>query len=252
MGGLISVRYAEAHPDIVDGLILTSPLMGINAPAGVTVEQLRQLVVGFAEGMGLGNRCAVTPELPVPVLGALGMCLSNPGCQACFANPTQPGCDQLGLDWNAMYAAWGFLQSDASIGCHDTRTPEYSCTFPGEGFNGTTSDFDYCMWYQSHPLAGPNQTFGWLNATFLAIDAMNADIDAIRDIPTLLLSSPIDPIVRASAHGEFCAQMNDCTMIEFQSNWETGPIYFHELLAETDRARAVTEIRSFLTQRLGL
>jgi alpha-beta hydrolase superfamily lysophospholipase len=256
MGGLIAARFAEENPGLVDGLILSSPLFGVNAPAGVTVAQLRQLVTGFSlpapNGFGFANRCARAPEAPVPVLGALGMCLTNPGCQACFANPTQPGCAELGLDWNAMYTAWGFLNSEASIGCHTVRTPEYSCTFPGPGFNGTMSNFEYCMWTENNPLAGPAQTFGWLYETFVAIDAMNAKIATIADIPTLVLSSPIDPIVSAPAHGAFCSAMSDCTLVELQSNFETGPVYFHELLAETDRASAVTAIRSFLEERLSL
>lgn len=257
MGGLIATRFAQTYPELVDGLILGSPMFGMNPPEGVTVDQLKQLAGAYAlpnpYGLGFADRCALSPQLPVPVLGGIAMCMSNAFCRDCFSNPTQAGCDQLGIDWNSFYAAWGFLSSEESIGCQNARTPESSCTFPGDGFNGTTSNYDYCYWTENNPLAGPSMTFGWLWQSFAAIDALNlpAELDKIRDIPAIVLSTPIDPIVTASTHRDFCNQMSNCQLVEFASNFQTGPVYFHELFAETNRAAVLETVSTFIADQLG-
>ncbi|MCU0664899.1 MAG: lysophospholipase [Myxococcota bacterium] len=257
MGGLIATRFAQTYPELVDGLILGSPMFGLNPPAGVSIDQLKQLAGAYATpnpyGLGFANRCALSPQLPVPVLGGIAMCMNNAFCRSCFSNPTQAGCDQLGIDWSSFHAAWAFLSSNQSIGCQNARTPEYSCRFPGEGFNGTTSNYDYCYWTENNPLAGPSMTFGWLWQSFAAIDAMNTptELDKIRDIPTLVLSSPIDPIVNASAHGNFCNSLSNCQLVKFTSNFQTGPVYFHELFAETNRAAVLETVSTFIADQLG-
>ena len=101
----------------------------------------------------------------------------------------------------------------------------------------------------SHELAGPDMTFGWLHASFKAIDELNKpeNLDSIRDIPTLILSTPIDPIVDPASHHAICGELNGCDeVVEFESNFATGPVYFHELLVEVDRASVIAEIRAFL------
>jgi alpha-beta hydrolase superfamily lysophospholipase len=262
MGGLIGTRYAQAHPENIDGLILSSPLLGVNAPAGISPAQLRQLTDAYSFAFGMADRCAraVDPQ----VLGLLAMCLADTTpettCGPCFLDPNQDSCFfapyNMPLEGETLVGlrgAWGFLQSNAAIGCQvEPVNPEYVCTVTSEGFWGTTSDYDYCTWTDEHPLSGPNQTFGWISQTFLAIDALNANMDIIRNFPTLVLSAVNDPIVTESAHDLFCEQMSNCTMVKFESNWETGPLYFHELLAEADRAAAVSAIRNFLGERLGL
>jgi len=258
MGGLIAARHAQKYPAAVAGLILGSPMFGINPPAGATTEQLRQLAAGFAlpapYGFGFADRCALAPEAPVPVLGALATCLSTPACKACFADPAQPGCDQIPVDWAALGKAWGFFTSAASVGCKNAHTPIPSCTFPGPDFMGTTSNYEYCVWADGHPLVGPNPTFGWLQESFTAIDAMNqaSELAKIKSLPTLILSSPIDPIATASTHGAFCKQLGVCTLVEFPSSFQTGPVYFHELFTETSRASVIAKVRGFLKAQLKL
>lgn len=257
-GSLIATRFAQKYPEYVDGMVFSSPLFGIKPPAGVTPEQLRMLVGGYAlpapYGFGLADRCSMAPEAPVPALAAIAQCLTDEGCRTCFADPTLPGCSELPLDWSALHSAWAFLNSPDSIGCQKIRTPEATCTFPGEHFGGTTSNYDYCFWTESHELSGPLATFGWLWQTYLAIDKMNVaeNFDVIRNIPTMVLSSVTDPIVDASSHGAFCNQMSNCQLVEFHSDFENGPIYFHELLAETDRASVINNVRAFFESQLCL
>lgn len=53
-----------------------------------------------------------------------------------------------------------------------------------------------------------------------------------------------------ASHSAFCSQLADCTLVQFPSNFTTGPIYFHELLAETNRASVIETIQSFITNHL--
>jgi hypothetical protein len=56
--------------------------------------------------------------------------------------------------------------------------------------------------------------------------------------------------VPPATHSAFCTQLTDCTLIQFQSNFSTGPIYFHEMLVETDRASVIEAIQSFISDQL--
>lgn len=260
MGALVAVRFAQQYPEYVDGLILTSPMFGIKPPPGVSPEQLRQLVSAYAApqpmGFGLANKCAGSAQ-PI-VLGSIAQCFADASgfCASCFmGDRAAAGCNMIPVDWQAMDEAWALLNSDFATTCEKfpRQEPEDSCTFPGDYFNGTTSDYAYCHYTQSHTLSGPYMTFGWLFASYLAIDELfeTANLDMIRDIPTLVLSSPIDPISVASSHGKFCSEMEDCELVNFESNFETGPIYFHEILVETDRASVIAEIRDYLESRFS-
>jgi alpha-beta hydrolase superfamily lysophospholipase len=250
MGGMIAARFAQQYPEYVDGLILGSPMFGVNPPFG-TFEELKQLAAAYSVGFGFADRCAVAVD--PTVLGSLAWCMA-PGqeaCQSClFGDPAVPQCAPYGFDWAAMGAGLELLSSDQIISCEGVvpRTPEYSCTFPGEGFAGTSRDYDYCFWTESHPLAGPYYTFGWLHQSFIAMEElfMPENLDMVRDIPTLLLTTDVDPIVDPASHHSFCDELNNCELVHFESNFETGPAYFHELFAEVDRASVLDEVRDFL------
>ncbi len=281
MGGLIAARFAQQHPDLVDGLIFASPMFGVNPPPGTDINLLKMLASAYTQGFGMGNRCARAVD-PM-ILGMIATCQSDPTgtCQGCMqTGGAAEGCGevtfpisaelQIPFDWANMGAGMAYLRSEDSIGCKKYPSPEYAegvCKMIDEttgefnpNFNGTTSDYDYCFWMQSNQMAGPDMTFGWLHASFQATDEVfkPQNLDKIRGIPNLILSSPIDPIVTPASHHAMAQELSSCNpgecdnIVEFQSNPAEGLFYFHELLAERDRASVITAIRTFLTNELGL
>ena len=150
-----------------------------------------------------------------------------------------PPIDFAGL--NALFQSFYAMEP----GCHSNTDPVAACTVGGPDFNGGTTDVDYCLWAESHPLAGPPPTFGWLSAGYVGIDALMENLAAI-DMPTLVLSSPIDPVVIPESHVAVCEALDDCTYAPFISDPDAGLYYFHNLLAETDRATTIGVVREYL------
>lgn len=263
MGGLIATLYAEKHPAEVSALVLSSPMMGIGAPPGVTQEQVQQLAYAYAlpqpYGLGLADRCSTS--LPPLVLGGIAQCLSNAGCRSCFQAPVAdpnaiPACAAVGFSseqWAGLRAGWSFLQSPASIGCPietDEAKLKSACLFPSDTFGGNTTNKPYCEWAVTHPNRGATQTFGWLKASFDAIaKARSASELAKVTQPVLMLTTVIDPVVPAADQIGACGALASCSQTLYSP--ATDGLYFHELLDEVGRARPIGEIRAFLSARAG-
>lgn len=259
MGGMIATLYAEKHPTEVHALVLSSPMMGIGAPPGVTVDQVKQLAYAYTlpppYGLGLGDRCSTA--LPPMVLGGIAQCLASDGCRSCFQAPVAdpnviPACTAVGFtseQWAGLRAGWAFLQSPASIGCPiETNEAKLkaTCVFPSASFGGQTSNRDYCEWFITHRNRGATQTFGWLKASFDAIaKARSAGELAKITQPVLMLTTVIDPIVPAADQLATCGAIATCTQKVYSP--ATDGLYFHELLDEVGRAKPIGEIRAFLS-----
>jgi alpha-beta hydrolase superfamily lysophospholipase len=260
MGGLEAARFAETYSDDVDGLIFSSPMWGIQEPPGVPTGMLRPLA-DFYVAAGLNTLCATPLGIDPTTLAAIAICQSDPTLSACFNNPSQPMCSALTMcllqgqpnncglppiDFAGLNALFQSLYMMPQ-GCSEMPDAEAICTVGGPEFQGTTSDFDFCVWSESHPLAGPQATFGWLSASYQGIDDMTTALSAI-DMPTLVLTSPIDPIVIPETHTAVCGALPNCTLVPFISNPDEGLYYFHQLLAETDHASVIAAVRQFLTE----
>jgi pimeloyl-ACP methyl ester carboxylesterase len=181
------------------------------------------------------NACFNDPSLPM--CGALTMCLLQGLPNDCGLPPI----DFAGL--STLFQSLYLMPP----GCHSMPDAEAACTFPGPDFNGTTTDYDFCVWTESHALANPNATFGWLAASYRGIDDMLDELQAVT-VPTLVLSSPIDPIVVPEAHVEICNALSDCTYVPFPPNPDEGVYFFHSLLVETRNEDVIAVIRQFLSQ----
>ena len=197
----------------------------------------------------MADRCSQPLQYAIEDVASIPMCLADPTCAACFADPTGAVCPYLGLDWALMYEIWGYYQSPESIGCVDFKNPQQECTYPGDGFYGTTSDYDYCLYVQGHPYkSGALPTFGWIAASFSAFAAVQAEMAAIVNMPTLMLSNPIDPVVPPAEQVTLCSALSDCTLAQFPPT--ATEIYFHDMLTEVGRANVIDAIRNWLTPRL--
>jgi alpha-beta hydrolase superfamily lysophospholipase len=261
MGGLIAARFAERNAAKIDGVVLSSPLFGVQAPPGVSPELLQQLVMAYATpapyGFGLADRCSTA--LPPTALGGIAQCLTNEGCRSCFQAPVAdpnsiPACSGIfpAETWTALRAGWQFLQSPASIGCKvnpDLEAAKAGCVLGTPAYNGLTTDRSYCEFAVTHPMRGPSQTFGWISASYAAIGAANAE-RANLTMPTLLLHSTIDPIANPAAMTTFCGAAPNCT-IKTYGPPVTSELWFHELLIETKRELPIGEIRGFINARIS-
>jgi alpha-beta hydrolase superfamily lysophospholipase len=124
---------------------------------------------------------------------------------------------------------------------------EQVCTFPSPGFNGLTSDYDYCAWAVPHPLKAGTPltgTFGNYFAMTTAGRELLADPSHLEGKPVLVLSAAIDPLVDVTRHAEFCEKLSTCTLAVFSP--APPAFYLHALLMEKDRASVVARIRDFL------
>ena len=65
-------------------------------------------------------------------------------------------------------------------------------------------------------------------------------------MPTLVLTSPIDPLVTPESHVAVCEALPNCTLVPFPPNPDEGIYFFHQLLGETHRAEVISVIRQFL------
>ena len=252
MGGLVAARFAQQHQDKVDGLVLSSPMLGILAPAGATPEQLGQVAAFYAApqpyGLGLDKLCTSPPGVDPSVLIAIAACHADPTLMGCFYDPSQPICGALtqclfygypndcglpAIDFPALQGALQYLQAQPE-GC---ETRPAACPFP----ELTTSDAS-CWYAEDHPLHGPEATFGWLNQAFIAQSELYAG--ATIDMPTLILSNTNDAIVDPSKHTCAAPFGSDCSVVTYTS-------YGHELLTSANRAEPIAVIRGFLRTQAG-
>jgi alpha-beta hydrolase superfamily lysophospholipase len=252
-GAVLAGRFARAYPDLVDGVIMVSPTFKLRVPPQfepATIEQMEMLAAVYTlpppNGLGLGNRCAlaVSPQ----ITGALAQCLQNGPCAACVQDPSLPHCAGIPLDFTVLQETWAWLQSPASIGCAWVPPPaEETCTFPSPGFNGLTTDYDYCAWALQHPLKAGTPltgTFANYHSMMTAGAELLADPSHLDGKPVLVLSTPIDPLVDTTRHAEFCQKLSNCTLEVFPPAPPT--FFFHALLMEKDRAFVIARIRDFL------
>jgi pimeloyl-ACP methyl ester carboxylesterase len=223
-GAVLAGRFAKAYPDLVDGGIMVSPTFKLKVPPQfepATIEQMEMLAAVYTlpppNGLGLGNRCAVAVISP-QVGGQLAQCLQNPSCAACVEDPSLPHCAAIPPDFTVLQEAWAWLQSPASIGCPWVPPPvEQACTFPGQGFGGLTTDYDYYAYSVPHPLKAGTPltgTFANYHSMVTAGAELLADPSHLEGKPVLVLSTPIDPLVDTTRHGEFC---QSCRTAPWQS-----------------------------------
>ena len=254
-GAVLAGRFAKAYPDLVDGVIMVSPTFKLKVPPQfepATMEQMEMLAAVYTlpppNGFGLGNRCALGVISP-QVAGALAQCLQNLPCAACVQDSSQPHCAEIPLDFAVLQEAWAWLQSPASIGCAWVPPPvEEVCTFPGPGFNGLTTDYEYCAYAVPHPLKAGTPltgTFANYHSMITAGAELLADPSHLEGKPVLVLSTPIDPLVDTTRHAEFCGKLSTCTLAVFPPA-PPDIFYFHALLTEKDRASVISRIRDFL------
>lgn len=118
--------------------------------------------------------------------------------------------------------------------------------------NPLTSDPDrYAVlhqWCRRNPdLALGGVTYGWLDAGFRAIAALDAPgtVESV-DVPVLLLSAPADRLVSAPAHEVIARRLPHATLRRYSEAR-------HELMMEADpiRDRVWADIDAFLVEALG-
>jgi alpha-beta hydrolase superfamily lysophospholipase len=252
LGGLIATRYAQEHPDAVDGLILGSPMLGHLAPPPLSPAQLASVAAFYSApvpyGLGMPTLCTAPPGVPQEVLVTIALVHGDDTLRGCFYDPSQPVCGMLtqclllgypnecglpAIDFAGLNGALQYLRS-LPPGC-PARTP--SCPDPSLG-----TDEAYCNYTEHSPLWGPDATIGWLNQGFEAQAAFAAG-PAIT-VPTLILSDPTDQVVDASKHACVPPFVGDCSVEQF-------PGYGHELLATGQRADAIAKIRDYLKAHIG-
>ena len=229
MGGLISARFVQQYPELVDGLLLSSPMLVMRDVPGLPEPALRFVAHFYAVMSGMPRLCTVPPGLDQETVAGVALCAgglledSMPGCQHCFN--TADGCGVAEVQ--GLQAAFAYMQSIADQGCPAST---FACPAPY-----LSTDDDYCDYAQIHALAGPEPTFGWLNAAFAGMDAFYAAPPVATR--TLILANPDDVIVGPS--GFSCEHFaGDCDVIEF-------PGMGHELLTAADRMAPIATIREF-------
>lgn len=252
MGGLVAARFAQDNPDKVDGLVLSSPMLGIPAPAGATPEQLGQIAAFYAApapyGLGLDKLCTSPPGIDATVLIAIAACHQDPTLMGCFYDPSGPMCPYLTeclfygypndcglgpIDFAGLQGALQYLRAQPE-GC---ATKPAACPAPE-----LTTDEDYCWYAESHALHGPEATFGWLNQSFTAQGTLYGG--PTIDMPTLILTNTNDTIVDPSKHVCAAPFGADC---QVESYTDRG----HELLTGVERADAIGVIRAFIRDQAG-
>lgn len=255
MGGLVATRFAQEHKNLVDGLMLSAPLLGFATPPGLEAGQLEVIAHSFAAppeegGLGLPKACAIPeqipgipPELVQPLVAALGLVQANEAARPCLNNPTLPGCENPpipGVTFGLLNYVLTYIQSatQASPGC-----PVKSDVCTADVDSDLTTDFEYGKWTQCHPLHGRDPTFGWFRQNF---HAQAAFYDAARSIemPTLLMVDSGDHVIDAKR-----VQCNDpfvgeCTKVPFDG-------LLHELFATGARAGPINEVREFIKTQIG-
>lgn len=254
MGGLVAARFAQLNPDKVDGLVLSSPMLGIAPPPGVTPEQLQlfgQLYASPAPyGLGLDKLCTNPTQVPQEALIGIAGCHMDPTLTACLYDPSGAMCPYLtqclfmGLpnDCGAPPIDFAGLNAVLQIlpqlpeGCQ-TKPPACDTLVPS-----LTTDDAYCSYAEGHPLHAPESTFGWLNQAMIAQGELYGG--AAIDMPTLILSNTNDNVVDASKHVCAAPFGADCELVTYTDRG-------HELLTGLERADAIGEIRAFLADQAG-
>lgn len=232
MGGLVAARFAQQYPEYVDGLVFESPLFDIRPVEGLPPGALQGVAAFYARAVGLPKLCTAPQGIDQQTLVSVALCASGnleaqlPGCQMCFN--AEDGCGVPEVQ--GLQQAFAYLQSIGDDGC---PLPNFQCPAPF-----LTTDPDACEYSQTHPLAGPEATFGWLDAAFTAIDELQS-ADPIQ-APTLILSNPDDVIVDPTAHT--CdAFAGACTVMEF-------PGQGHELYTGLQNAQAIEATQDFIDE----
>lgn len=251
LGALVGARFAQKYQQFVDGLILSSPMFGIQAPQGVTAGQLAQVAQFYAAptafgGAGLPKLCTYPPGVDVMTLAAIAACHVDPTLKSCFDDPSLPICGFLtqcllfgypnncglpAIDFAGLKGAFQYLHTLAD-GCVGSN---FACPAPY-----VTTDDGYCFYSANHPLKGPDPTFGWLKEAFTgtATFAQAAKIAA----PTVIFSNSNDLVVDPTTHT--CAQFSGaCSVIVY-------PSYGHELLTGLKRDEPIQEMRKFIKDHL--
>lgn len=258
MGGLIIARFQETYPEYADALVAVAPMWGLQEPADVPEGMLRALA-DFYVSVGLGELCARADGVDALTFAAIALCHQDPTLNACFNTPSNPECSSLtmcllqGLPNDCGMPPIDFVGLNALFqsfytmapGCQTMPDPVSVCSPDSPEFNGCTTDFEYCVYFESHPLAGPNPTFGWLSAGFEGIDNLMENLSGIK-VPAAVLSSPIDPDVTPESHVTVCDALPDCTYIPFISDPDAGVYYLHQLLASSDKATTVGAVQAYL------
>ncbi len=260
-GGLVTALFAQKYPESVDALISNAPAYGIEAPPGVPAGALQQLVNFYVQA-GLDTLCSAPAGMDIPTLGAIAACHGNPTLNACFNDPSQPVCASLtncllqglpndcgapAIDFAGLRNAFEYLYT-LDDGCQTGRDPIAACTFGGPDFAGTTTDFDYCVWSESHSLAGVSPTMGWVAAMYDGIAQLTPDMD----VPTLILATPIDPIATYQSQVDMCTAMPDCTLAVFPPVPEQNIYFFHQMLLEQQRSDVIRVIRDFIVDQTDI
>jgi len=252
MGGLVAARFAQQNQDKVDGLILSSPMLGYLAPAGATAEQLGQVAAFYAApapyGLGLDKLCTSPAGVDAGALIAIAACHADPTLMGCFYDPSQPICGALtqcllygypnecglpAIDFAALNGALQYLKTQPP-GC---ETRPAACPAP----ELTTHD-ELCWYAEDHALHGPEATFGWLNQGFVSQGELYAGVTI--DMPTLILSNTNDTIVDPAKHVCAAPFGDDCQLVTYTD-------YGHELLTSANRSEPIGVIRAFLRTQAG-
>jgi pimeloyl-ACP methyl ester carboxylesterase len=258
MGGLVVARFQETYPEYADALIAVSPMWGIQEPADVPPGMLRALG-DFYVAAGLGELCARADGIDPITFAAIALCHQDPTLNACFNEPSNPMCASLTMcllqgmpndcgmppiDFAGLNALFQSFYTMAP-GCHTMPDPVSVCSPDSPEFYGGTTDFEYCLYSESHPLAGPDPTFGWISASFAGIDDLMENLSRI-EAPTAVFSSPIDMVVPPESHVTVCDALSDCTYVPFISDPDAGNYYLHHLLASSDKATTVGAVQAYL------
>ena len=227
MGGLVASRFAQTYPELVDGLILASPFLGLPSREGLPAEAVRAVSEFYTHAVGMPRLCSQPAEIGVENTVGFAQCAAGQlgeACAACVADPASCE-DPTGQFFLGVFQQ---LQAVANDGCSDF---EFACPFPV-----LTDDDAFCEFIKDHPNNGTSATMGWLAASFAAIDAFEAG-PAI-DVPTLILSNPADVIVDGAKH--------TCDRFVGECQVETFETPAHELLTGLARPDALAAIRAFL------
>jgi alpha-beta hydrolase superfamily lysophospholipase len=231
MGGLIAARFAQKYPDLVDGLVFESPLLGFRETPQQPEAAIRGVAYFFSEVVKVPKLCAQSVDPPQDRVLGLAQCglgaLESviPDCQRCLFTPG--GCDRPEIQ--AFQADLAKIQATGNVGC---PAPANSCPFPE-----LTTDDGYCRFSQTERKdPGPLYTWGWVNAVGKALDAYRSGPPIAAK--TLILSRKDDVIVPTSAHN--CSRFSGpCEVVTYEAGG-------HELYTSTERAVPIAATRAFL------
>ena len=229
-GGLVTARFAQTYPDLIDGYITSSPFWAFSE-AELPADLIRQLANAYTFGFGLPKLCSRPPGVTPDILGAIAQCANGdltPECQQCFLDPANCQ-DETGAQLLPIFAQ---LQAAGDQGCSDFG---FECPNPI-----LTDDDAFCEFINEFPLSGPSATLGYLSAIFLAQDALA--VSAPIDVPALILSNPNDLIVNGASHT--CDNFSGpCQVITYDTP-------AHEILTGSRRVEGIAAVKEFFESTL--